>query len=885
MASDRRIEATLQLFNYTGRSRVEAISGTEIVSRAFEYTIDAQAEELDLDKLRGTLAVVMLEGPHGKRAVTGLIDAIEVLGVEAARELDLYSYRLVLRPNTRVLALRRGYRIFQKASVIDILKQVFGGAKIPEHAYDVTRVGTYAKREYCVQYDESEWDFVCRLLEEEGIWFRYEHAEDGHVMVLHDVSKSAPKMSPDYLPFEFVGGLEDRLCARELDATARARVGRVTLNDCHPQKPSMDLLASADKKAAFSREHYEFPSGCVDPKRQKALAQARLDERAGAAAVTRVRTNAIGASAGKQLTLDGHPFGGDGKFFVRAVRTQVDLRGVEREDVRCDIDLELQPLSIAYRPERRTPRPRVFGVQTARVTGPAGQEVFFDDHGRVKLQFHWDREGNLDDNTSCFVRVVQGHTTGSMAMPRIGWEVLVEFLEGDPDRPICLGRVYNPFFVPPADLPAEKTVSAWRSDTVGGDGANVMRFDDQAGAEKIDIIAQYDLVTRVAHDKKLQVMQAAGRGVTKNKKAKIGGNETQSFQNDVSDKVDKNQTITVGANRTIKVDGSATEQTGGSLSRSVGAVESIAVGSLAAAVIQLLASEIIEGAVSKASEAAQRLGAKALGPLMPALSGAKEALGAAGKYAGAAAALLTGGSPAGTALADLAGTLAEADKAVDLSEHTQLAAGALSGALAPKIAAAVMGSGDEDKPAASGGGGGGGAAGPGPSAPSTGGSGNLTTNVIGNVTETIGGLVAISSAKGISVGTGGNRKELIGAARVEAIRGGRTESTGAAKSENIAGVYTLKTQEDIVISAGAAGSVEVSGAIKQDIGGSHTLAGENDTKVKAKRLKLKAGTSVALQCGMAKVVIDSSGITISGLNQISIEGDKITMDPVDISPG
>jgi hypothetical protein len=158
-------------------------------------------------------------------------------------------------------------------------------------------------------------------------------------------------------------------------------------------------------------------------------------------------------------------------------------------------------------------------------------------------------------------------------------------------------------------------------------------------------------------------------------------------------------------------------------------------------------------------------------------------------------------------------------------------------------------------------------------------------SVIGNVTENIGGLVAITSAKGITVGTGGNLKQVIGAVRVETIRGGRTESTGAAKSENIGGLYTLKTQDDIVIDAGAAGAIKVSGTISQTIGGSHTLAGKNETKIKTKKLKLKGGTSVALECGWAKVVFDSSGISIFGLSQITIEGDKITMDPVDISPG
>ncbi len=885
MASQDRIEATLSLHDYTGRSRVEAVHGREEVSRGFEYVVDFEAEELDLDALRASQAVVSLRGPHGERAICGLVAALEVLGVEANRELDLYAYRAVLRPLTHTLTLRRGFRIFQQQSSVDIVKQVFTDAGLPESAFE-WRVGSYAPREYCVQYDESDYAFVCRLLEEEGIWFRFEQAEDGHVMVLQDDSANADKMEPDYLPFDFVGGMEGRLCARELTVAARARVERVSLGDCHPLRPSIDLRAQAKQAGAFAAEHYEFPSGCVDPTRQKQLAQARLDEQVGAALATRVRTNALTAMAGKQLTLDGHPTSDDGEHFVRAVSFEVVLRATEgrprasagagREAV-CNIDLELQPLAIPYRPERLTPRPRVVGLQTARVTGPQGQEVHFDDLGRVKLQFHWDREGKLDDTTSCWVRVAQGHTTGSLAMPRIGWEVLVEFVEGNPDRPLCLGRLYNPFFPPPAQLPAQKTVSTVRSDSVGGDGYNLLRFDDQAGAEMVELHAQYDLNTSVAHDKKLQVAKATTHGVAKNRKLSVNGNDSESYAASFSDTVSKNQKLDVGANRTTKINGNATEDTAGAYTRSVGAAETIEVGSIVSALISLLASEAISGAVSAASSAAQRLGARALGPLMPALTSAKAALGTAAKYAGPAAALLSGGNATVTALGEAAGALVSLDKATDLDTATGLAAAAASAELAPKVSAAAqaaLGGGD--------GGGGGGAGGDGGGG--GGGSGNWTTSVAGDVSETIGALVAISSAQGISQGIGGNRRETIAAARLETIKGGRVENTGEAKAETV-GVYTVKAESDISIDAGAAASIQIGGALSQSIGGSHTLVGKKGAALKTKKLKLKAKSSVALVCGMAKVIIDGGGVAFSGLQKISIEGDEITLDPVSIGPG
>jgi type VI secretion system secreted protein VgrG len=897
MAADNRIEASLTLHDYTGRSRVEAISGWEEVSRGFEYTIDVQAEALELDELRGSFACVSLSGPGGQsRALCGMLAAIEVLGLQADRTLDLDSYRLVLKPVTHVLTLRHGFRIFQERNTMQIIERVLVDAGIPESAFSLPPSGPM--RAYCVQYDESEWDFVCRLLEEDGYHFRFDHSEAGHVFVVVESSKNAPAMDPDYLPFEHVGGLEARLCARELDVKARAHENRAALSDLHPLRPSTKLLVELSDKGPFDRELYEYPSRCVDPARQKKLARMRLDERIGAASGTRVRTNVVSAAAGHKLTLDGHPTSAQGEHFVRAVSWSITLRALPTESATgnavgkeargqksergatCDVDLDLQPFARPFHPARVTKRPRVIGLQTARITGPSGQEVFFDDHGRVKVQFHWDREGKLNEHSSCFLPVVQGHTTGSMAMPRIGWEVLVEFVDGDPDRPICQGRLYNPFFPPPASLPGEKTVSVMRSESVGGTGFNQLRIDDQAGAESFALHAQYDLNTAVAHNKRVQVVNAATFGVGIDRVEQIALNDTESFEANFTQSITSAQTVDIGAKRSLKVNGNATEETTADFTRTIAAAESIQVGSLATALIQLLASEAISGAVGAAAKAAERMGARALGPLVPALTAAREAVGGAARYAGAAAALLGGGHPGATALGEFAGALASVDESTSLDTATGMAAAAASAEFAPKITAAVTSA------AAVGGGGAGGAGGGGAGGAEAGdaGSGNFTTHVNGNVTETVGGLVAWTSAHGITHGVGGNRSEIIGAARIEAIKGGRNETTGAAKAENV-GTYTVKAKESITFSSGAAASIEISGAFSQNIGGSHTLTAGKDVQIKTSKLKLKAKGSIALVCGMAKVVVSKSGVTFFGLQKVSIEGNKITLDPVDIGPG
>src|SRR5262249_36138312 len=274
--------------------------------------------------------------------------------------------------------------------------------------------------------------------------------DQGHQMRLADASDSAPALDPSSLSFVHDGELHGE-AVRVFDwrARARASVSKVTLNDYDMLRPSLDLSARAKAKDAIDREWYQYPGRYSVPAEGQRLAKTRLEELRSGRLTASAQTNALAAQPGKAFSLQGHPFG-DAKYLITGIALLLrsdreDSSGplVDRGDAAFRLQMEVVPSGQPFRPPRCTPRPRILGMQTARVTGPSGEEIHCDEHGRVKLQFHWDRDGKLDDKSSCWVRVSQAHTTGSVMIPRIGWEVGVEFLDGDPDRPLCMGRLYN----------------------------------------------------------------------------------------------------------------------------------------------------------------------------------------------------------------------------------------------------------------------------------------------------------------------------------------------------------------------------------------------------------------------------------------------------------
>jgi len=584
----QRVKIVASFAGLDGEAAVHAIRGREEVSRAFRYEVDFEAREIVVDDVRGSTAHLAIEDAAGRvRSISGAVVQLELLANDAATER--YRYRAHLAPLPFLLAFRHGSGIFQDLSVPEVVKKVVADAGLDEPRFDLS--GAYPKRDYCVQYDETEWQFVCRLLEEEGIWFSFDHTADGHTMVVADASARAAKSEPATLPFVSDPALHgDELRAWGLVRSARTCVVRTMIDDYDFAHPSVDLRASADAPDGDG-VWFEYPSRALDPAVAKRIAKSRLEEQRTGRRTIRFATNSLAVQAGQRVEIADHP-SQSGEYFVTAVDFHVRLEPesdgplVDGGPAETSMRVEAIPAATTFRPARSTPRPTVAGPQTAKVTGPASEEIHCDPHGRVKLQFHWDRQGALDDKSSAWIRVVQPHTTGAVLIPRIGWEVLVDFLEGDPDRPLCTGRAYNPLFPPPYALPGEKTVTAHRSESSpGGKGINELRFDDAPGSQEVQLNAHRDLHLVAAEKMKVQVGKMHSVAVGVNNEEKVSAKEEVSVKSTQSLTVGGAHAIAAGT-RGIEVGADAAEEVNGSYHLDVSGIETIKVGNPLKALVQ-----------------------------------------------------------------------------------------------------------------------------------------------------------------------------------------------------------------------------------------------------------------------------------------------------------
>ena len=622
--ANRRIDATLSVACIEGPAVVHAVRGREALSRPFRYEVDFAAGAVDFNRARGAAAHLALTSDLGEvRHVDGAIESLSIAATDEEADTSVTRFRAVVVPRASLTRWRRGFRIFQDRSVPDIARQVLRDAGLDDALFRWTVGRSYAPRVYCVQYDESEWDFVARLLEEEGIYYWFEHGESGHVMVFADASDTGPAMSPAALAFTLDPATHGE-SARLWDWVGRAHITEdaVTFDDHDPEHPSLELLAQAQAQDTARREWYEHPGRYTDPSLGRRRAQDRLDALRAERRTATAKTNALAAMPGMYFALEEHP-AESGEFLITAstlhARVETEREPgplVEEGDPVCEVTLSVMPRARRFRPARATPRPVVVGVQTARVTGPRGQEIYCDELGRVKVQFHWDRDGELDERSSCWLRVAQAHTTGAIMIPRIGWEVLVQFVDGDPDRPLCLGHLWNALDPPQYALPAQKTVTGHKSNSSpGGGGVNELRMDDSAGAQEIAINAQRDITVHAANNKTAKTANNESRTVTVDQSVSIGGNDSAAVLGNDGARVGGAETVKVGGNRTVKVSADTSDRVTGDLSLDVGGMESLQVGNPADAVLQIIKSQAIaaaQGAAAMAAGRASRSGRSAL---------------------------------------------------------------------------------------------------------------------------------------------------------------------------------------------------------------------------------------------------------------------------------
>ncbi len=587
-----------------GALRVLAFEAEERLSAPYEVDVTVavrDAAAVDAPSLIGEKAVLSIHlGGGGDRFFHGIVSEVK----RWDEGVGPFAGRLRLRIVPRLWRLGRIFRsrIFQDQSVPEIVQQVLSDGGVGDVKKSLSRA--YAKREYTVQYQETDLDFVQRLLEDEGIFYFFEHARGAHTLVLADSSSAHASIAGGdaALPFRDHGGRVGGEQVDELSAVHEVLPGAVTLRDFDWERPAVDLTATtrAAEGADATLEVYEFPGGYTDAREGAARAKIRLEEVRARAARYAGRTNARRLEPGRTFQVTGHPLAElDGEYLVVSVAhhgEQQELFGAlhlagAAPPVREPYGgrFVAQRKGVPFRPERRTPRPRALGAETAIVVGPAGEEIYTDAHGRVKVHFHWDREGRRDERSSCWIRVAQawaGPGWGALYLPRIGQEVVVEFLAGDPDRPIVTGSVYNGANPPPLALPDEKTRSTLRSSSSPYSGGyNELRFEDAAGQEEVYLHAQKDLHATIENDRTERVGANDTLTVQSDQTWRVGGNRLVQIA--------KDDTGTVGGNASVAVAGSRSVTVGAAHSETVGGAQTVNVGGVQNVMVALAATETV----------------------------------------------------------------------------------------------------------------------------------------------------------------------------------------------------------------------------------------------------------------------------------------------------
>jgi type VI secretion system secreted protein VgrG len=570
----------------------------EELSRLSEFEIDLLSEQGDLapDQVLGKNVTVKLELQDDRlRHFNGYVTRFRQSGVHGR----YHAYRATVRPWLWFLTRTADCRIFQDMSVPDIIKQVFGEHSVADLKDELTY--TYRKRGYCVQYRETDFDFVSRLMEQEGMYYFFTHADGRHTMVLTD-AYSAHAPAPGYETLQFIDA--ERVVRPEQEYIGRwdhareIQPGRYEMDDYDFERPGVDLTV----RSTLTRGHpladyevYDYPGAYRVGADGEQYAHARIDELHVRFERAHAHSNARGLAAGRLFTLSGQPRADQNREYL-ILATDYSLCSNDYETgaapgATCTCELTALSSKQQFRPRRSTPQPVVKGPQTAVVVGPAGDEIYTDKYGRVKVQFHWDRYGKKNENSSCWIRASHpwaGKNWGMIAIPRMGQEVIVDFLEGDPDQPIITGRVYNAEQMPPWALPANMTQSGMLSrSSKGGSGAtaNELRFEDKMGAEQVylhaeknqDIEVENDETHWVGHDRRKTIDHDETTHVKHDRTETVDNNETITIGVDRTERVGNNETIAIGANRseTVRVD--ETIGIGGNRTMSVGANETATV--------------------------------------------------------------------------------------------------------------------------------------------------------------------------------------------------------------------------------------------------------------------------------------------------------------------
>jgi len=573
---------------------IEKLTGHEALGTPFEYQVVLVSESpnLDLSKFIGDKVTAELQMESGFRYFNGYVT--EAALIETFKRHA--RYRLTLRPFLFLLTARTNSRIFQNKTVPAIVK-----ALLTEHGFTDLKTpleGSYPSLDYVVQYRESDFAFVSRLMEAAGIYYYFKHEKGSHVMVLADAQSAHGEPAGGNDTFVF-RPMEEGKSTWPMDhvdtweVKQRFQSSAFASKDFNFEMPRVDLLqrskSTIKQKQAAAMEVFEYPGNYLTGGDGSQVVRTRIQELEKAVETVAAAGDLRALGTGDLFTLEDHPIADQNKkYLVTAARFEATNNAFEtgpQDEAPRTYRVRFDCIDghVPFRPDRLTPLPRIEGPQTAIVVGEGGAEIFTDQYGRVKVQFHWDREGQKNEHSSCWVRVSQawaGGQWGAVHLPRIGQEVIVDFLEGNPDQPIVVGRVYNADNMVPYALPGNKTQSGIKSrSSLGGapDNFNELRFEDKKGSEHVYLQAEKDWQILVKHDERRQVGHDRVKEVTNDETTSIGGNRTET--------VDKDETITVSGNRTETVSKNESVTVSISRSHTIAAMDTLSVGAARAVTV------------------------------------------------------------------------------------------------------------------------------------------------------------------------------------------------------------------------------------------------------------------------------------------------------------
>ena len=578
--------------------KVLAFQGAEAISQPYSFELDLVSERPDLD-IEGLLhqpAFLSYAGPD--RGVHGLIHSV-AQGESGKR---LTRYRITLVPRLAYLQHATNQRIFQHKTVPQIITEVLKGHGIFTDSFRFQLREDGPERIYCTQYNETDLHFIQRLCEEEGIHYHFQHSPEGHQLVFGEDQTVFPKLAPTRFN-QGSGMVADEPVIKRFNLRLQTRPSHVSRRDYNFEKPHLLMNAAAQTDALPTLEDYDYPGRFMDRERGKHLAARQLEAHRSDYRLAQGYSDQPLLVSGHFLALTEHPRADWNDLWLLTSITHqgkqpqvleenttissplatapsplagddcMDAGGRAKQDARAEGWGEREPTDtltqgyrntftatpwdIIHRPQSNHPKQSVKGTQTAVVTGPDNQEIHCDQYGRVKVQFHWDRQGQANDQTSCWLRVASnwaGDRYGGIAIPRVGMEVLVSFLEGDPDQPLITGCLYHKTHQVPYNLPEHKTRSVFKTlSTPGGDGFNELRIEDKAGEEQIFIHAQRDWDQNIQHDQHIRVGHERHDRVEANSYTELLAEEHHTTHADRKTEIKANDHLTVTNNQHIKL--------------------------------------------------------------------------------------------------------------------------------------------------------------------------------------------------------------------------------------------------------------------------------------------------------------------------------------------